>query len=223
MLLIMSFGCKLNPSNAPEAILTGIDGLHVPTAREFSISELEIAQRICNNLKKKRDFFETLYNMAEKFKFNLELKSCEGTTPYHNGVFEAAIANTNSTYLEYSANQENYFKDIVTDQSGAMKYLCDMAFRVGPVKNTIIVGTYTLSYNVLINNGFDRVEISKQVKTDQVNWTLAGIESIDFISQKSQAALKFFGVEKERILKKNCDGKNFSSAKQTWLEATTNF
>lgn len=222
-LIVTLSACKFNQEDDPEKIITGIDGLQVPTLREFSGSEIEIAQRICTNIKKKREFFETLYHMTEKFNFNLELKSCEGTTPYFKGDFEAAISNVNPTYLEYSANRETYFRDIITDQSGGMKPLCDIAWSTVPVKNTITVGSYILSYNILINNGFDRVEISKQVKNDKGNWNLSGIETFEFISQKSQAATKFFGVEKERILKKNCDGKNFESIKQTWLAATTNF
>lgn len=203
---------------------TGIDGLETPKSHDFSTAEIEIAQRICINIKKKREWLAgNFYPMAEKFQFNLELKTCEGTTPYFNAPFEAAISNVNPTYLEFIANQETYFRDIVTDQAGGMKPLCDIAFSYGPVKNTQPVGSYVLVYNILINNGFDRVEISKQVKNDKGNWNLAGIETIEFISQKAQAESKFIGVEKERILKKNCDGVKFSSIKQTWLKAVTPF
>jgi hypothetical protein len=206
-------------------MVTNIDDLETPLQRELSATELQIARNVCTNIKNKRELFETLYNNTERFKFTIELKSCEGTTPYRISTFEASIANASSTYMEYNANQETYFKDIMTDQVGAMKVLCDSVYGYGHdhVQNTMTFSNYQLVYKVLINNGFDRVEISKQVKNQKGDWKLAGIESIDFISQKSQAPIKFFGVEKERIRKIPCDGNTFSSMKQTWLEAITKF
>lgn len=224
MLVVLS-ACKFNQQEDPEKIITGIDGLQVPTSRDFSGTEVEIAKRICINVIKKREWIAgSFYPNQLKFKFNLELKSCEGTTPYYTGDFVAAISNVNPTYLEYHANKETYFRDVVTDQSVNMKPLCDHVLSYGQVKkNTMPMGNYILAYNVLINNGFDRVEISKQVKNDKGNWNLAGIETIEFISQKEQAETKFFGVEKERILKlkQNCGGEKFSSIKETWLQATS--
>jgi len=224
ILLILIFiisSCKFQEVKV-EDLKTRIDGIEVQNTRDFSDLELQIARRVCTNLQKKREYFETLYNMTEKFKFIVETKSC-GAKPSPGITFEAYISNTNSTYLEYSSNQENSFRDIVTDQNGQMKSFCDIIFKPNKVSNTINFNSYQLIYNVLINNGYDRVETAKQVKNIKGVWELVGIEAVDFISQKSQGPAKFFGVEKERTRKIYCDGTNFTSLKQTWIEATTNF
>ena len=219
-------GCKITSLKPSDKLVTKIDGLEVPSSRELTAAELVVARRICTNLKTKREFFETLYNNTEKFKFSVQVKACTDSKVSNASVFEASIINASPTYLEYSANQTNYFQDIVTDQEGNTKVLCDSIFFGDHIQNTINVSTYQLIFNILINQGSDRLEISKLVKNAQGLWNLSGIETVDFVTQDPKTSnqdKKFFGVEKERTRRINCDGNNFSFMTQSWLGATTNF
>jgi hypothetical protein len=225
--LILISSCQFKQLTDEDKLKNGIDGLTVPGPRNFNNGELIIARRICNNLIKKREFFSTLYNMTEKFHFSLETKSCTANTVTNNGAFEATIGTSNATYPEYIASIDNSFRDVITDQSGNMKPICDIVNN-NSISNTAYMGSYQFSYKILINNGYDHIEISKLVKNTDGSLKIAGIETLDFISLDSQIPSmykgKFFGVEKERIRKiNNCGGTNFSSVKQTWIEATTNF
>jgi hypothetical protein len=227
VVLILLSSCQFKQLTEEDKLTNGIDGLTVPGPRNLNSGELIIARRICNNLIKKREFFSSLYTMTEKFRFNLATKSCTATSITDNGNFEATIGTSIGTSPEYIAAKDNYFRDIITDQSGNMKPICDIVNN-NSISNTAYLGSYQYSYKILINNGYDRIEISKLVKNTDGSLKLAGIETLDFISLDSQFPTKykgkFFGVEKERIRKiNNCGGTTFSSVKQTWIEATTNF
>lgn len=224
LMIMVLTNCTFNTTEITNDLVTGIDGLTVPQSRAFTANEITIAKRICTNAKKKRDFFETLYNMTEKFRFGLEYKSCSATNVSTLGNFEATITNSNATYMEYSANQDNYFKEIITDQSNTMKPICDaVLFNTGEVQNTLNYSNHKLIYSFTIDNRYDRIEISKLVKNTDGYFSLAGIDAINFITLTTQASAKFLGVEKMHQRKINCDGKTFSSLTQTWIEATTNF
>jgi hypothetical protein len=226
VVLILVSSCQFKQLTDTDTLANGIDGLTVPGPRNFTNGELIIARRICSNLIKKREFFSTFYNMTEKFRFSLETKSCAANTITNNGTFEVSIGTSNATYPEYIATIDNSFRDVITDQSGNMKPICDVVNNT-TISNTAYLGSYQYSYKIFINNGYDRIEISKLVKNTDGGMKIAGIEALDFISIDSQVPSKykgkFLGLEKERVRKINCDGTNFSSTKQKWIEATTNF
>jgi hypothetical protein len=221
LIILALSSCKISQQKNKDAD-PGLGGQTAPTARTYTASELEIARRICSNLKKKRDFFETLNNEKEQFRFRAELRNCNNDL-YNNDLFVASISNANSTDLEYIVQRENYLKDIVTDQSGLMKQMCDDVVKSDSVSNTAFNGNFKYSLNFLIADGYDRFDIYKAKKLSDGSYQPLSVEFISVISQKIQAPTKFFGVEKERIRITACDGKKFSTIKQTWVEAVTNF
>lgn len=220
---VFSFSsCKMNQELSNKDSNTSLGGITAPAPRNYTVSELEIGRRICSNLKKKREFFEKLDNEKEQFRFRAELRNCDNGL-YNNDLFVASISNANSTDLEYVAMRENYLKDIVTDQSGVMKQMCDALIQTDNVMNTAYSGLFKYTVNFLIADGFDRFEINKSKKQTDGSYLALSAEAVSVISQKIQAPTKFFGVEKERVRYTACDGKRFSTTKQTWVEAVTNF
>lgn len=220
-------GCKINQKIGDSTKeVTGVGEILLPSERKFTLSELSMGQKNCNNLKNKRDFFEKLTNEKEQFRLRSELRNCDNT-PYRYLEFIASISNANSTNPEYIAFNENYFKDIVTDQSGIMKPLCEAINQTNgqanTVANSILLGNFKYLFNILILDGYDTFQITKSKKNNDGTFEPISSESISFISNKSQADVRFLGVEKNRIRYTICEGKKYHTVRQVWLEAITDF
>lgn len=217
-------GCKVtdkalssgeNPQNGG-----GIGPIVNPKERNFTASELVIGRRICGALKKKRELFEVLTNMQEKFRFKGELKNCESEYPHNINDFNASISNASSTDFEYVSIYSIYFRDVVTDKTGVMRTYCDAITGSDSVSNQILSGNSYIRMNLLISDGYDRVEIVKMDKNSKILST----EGMNIITQKTQADAKFFGVEKERVLYTACaNSDKVNYTKQTWISAITPF
>ncbi len=218
----LSSSCKISEQTPPKNSNDNIAGMNVPAPRAMTISELDIGKRICSNLKKKREFFETLNNEKEQFRFKAELRNCDNDV-YNHDLFIASISNANSTDLEYIAARNTYFKDVVTDLSGVLKDMCSALNTTDKVSNTAVSGNFKYSFNFLIADNYDRYEIYKSRKKTDGTFEPVSAEAVSVIGQKIQAPTKFFGVEKDRIRYTVCDGKRFSTMKQTWVEAITTF
>jgi len=217
-------GCKAAKDLSEK--VEGIGGIEQPKERNYTASELTIGRRICSALKHKRELFETVTDMQEKFRVRGETKVCDNPNPFNISEFTVAISNVSSADFEYVAttSRANYFKDVVTDQTGAMKILCDNLAKSDTVSNRMLSGSSYLTVNLLISEGYDRFDISKSSKDSSGNYKLVSTETISVITQKAQADEKFFGVEKVRIRNTTCpNSKDFSSLKQTWVSALTSF
>lgn len=203
-----------------------LTGIEVSSPRNYTQAELLLGRRICSALKEKRVFFENLKNMEEKFRFRGELKNCETEKPFEQVDFIASISNVSSVNLEYVANNRtNYFKDVITEQSGILKTLCDNLNVSDSVANTFSMENFSLVVNLLLVNKFDTVQITKQSKRGNGELKIVSSESISLITNSKQADKKFIGVEKERILNTFCsiDSTKFSYTKQNWQGAVTQF
>lgn len=222
VLATLSSGCKISEQLKTKESNDNIAGLTIPAARAMTISELDIGKRICSNLKKKREFFETLNNEKEQFRFKAELRNCNNDI-YVSDSFVASISNANSTDLEYIANRNTYFKDVVTDLSGVLKDMCTALNSTDKVSNTAVSGNFKYTFNFLIADNDDRYEIYKSKKNKDGTFSPVSAETVSVIGQKIQAPTKFFGVEKERVRYTVCDEKGFSTMKQNWVEALTPF
>lgn len=223
LVLSSTFGCKINQEiKEPNKEISGIGGITPAAPRNFTNSELEIGRRICINLKKKREFFETLSNEKEQFRFRAELRNCDNGL-YNTSLFVASISNANSTDLEYIAARENYFKDVTTDQNGIMKTVCDSLTQSDVVSNNILSANFKYAINFLIVEGFDTYQIIKAKKTATGSYDTLSAEGVSLISNKNQAPSKFLGVEKGRVRYTVCDGNRYQTVRQTWIEAVTNF
>lgn len=218
-------GCET--SNNTNNVIKGVGPISVPELRNFTTTELVIGRRICNALKNKRELFETLRDMQEKFSFVGEQKNCGNPNPAYVTEFMASVSNSNSTDFEYisTTQRPNYFRDVVTDQNGVMKLLCDDLSRSNTISNQMLSGSSYLRVNLLIKGGFDRFEVTKQSKDTNGNYNFISSESVSVITQTSQAATKFFGVEQERIKNTPCpnSSEDYASLRQTWRGALTSF
>lgn len=216
--------CKLS-QNIPvkPAVVTGIGGITAPPERLYTNSELEIGRRICSNLKKKREFFESLNSDKPlEFRFRAELRNCDNAV-YNTDLFVAYISNASSIGPEYIANRDNYFRDVITDQSGALKVVCDSFIQSDKVSNTINNNNFKYFVNFMIADGFDRYEITKSQKNSSGDYEALSSEATSVIDSRSQINQKYLGVEKERIRYTACSNKNFQTQKQTWVEAVSTF
>ena len=199
-----------------------IGNMTFPTERSYTRNELDIGRRVCAALKKKREFFQTLYDRQEQFRFQGTLLNCEGTTTLDT-PFVATIANASA--LEYSAifPRDNYFRDIVTDQSAGISDICVSLLASDNVLNTVKSGSVKYTVNFLIAENYDRYDVKKELSDGNGGFNISGAESVSVITQSTQANSKFFGVEKERTRLTSCDGSKFQTMKQAWLGAVTNF
>ena len=217
--------CKINQElKNDNAEIEGVGGMKASPPRNFTPSELEIGRRICGNLKQKRLMFEGLPSDTEKFRFRGEVRNCFNNTA-NNSLFIASISNAGSSGVEYSSpgRAVNYFKDVTTDQNGIMKTLCDSLLVSDAVANTILDSNFKYSINLLINDGYDSYELIKSQKNSSGNYKSISSEKISLISNTKQASAKFIGVEKARIRYTRCEGDQFQTLSQTWIEAITPF
>lgn len=203
---------------------TGLGGLTIPKERIYTTSELQIGRRICSALKTKRELFEKVVDQKEQIKFRGENRNCENLI-YNNSDFVAKVSNVGSGNLEYIAkNRNNYLNDVITDQNGAMKIICDNLVVSDSVSNTVLSGSSYLIVNLLISSGYDRIEISKKTQGSDGNYSLVSIEGVNVYTQANQINSKFFGVEQERIRYTPCsNSKNSAYIKQNWVTAITSF
>lgn len=219
------FGCKGAENNTPESG-GSIGNIDVPKERNYTPSELVIGRRICAALKHKRELFERVTDMQEQFRFRGEIKNCGNPNASVNSEFTAAISNVSSNGFEYVAttNRPNYFKDVVTDQNGAMKALCESLAVSDTVSNTMLNGSSYLTVNLLISESYDRFEVAKRSKDSAGNYKLISTEGVSVITQSNQADPKFFGVEKVRQRNSTCpNSTDYSAVRQTWVSALTSF
>ncbi|MGZ3787391.1 MAG: hypothetical protein ACXVLQ_02645 [Bacteriovorax sp.] len=218
-LTVMSLtGCKIKQEVAQKEEIVGVGGITPGIERNYTASELEISRRICSNLKKKREFFGTLNN-GEQFRFRAELRNCDNGI-YNADLFLADISNASSTGPEYLASRDNYFRDVVTDQSGVIKQMCDAVIQSDKVSNVVLSDNFKYFVNFLIADGYDRFEVTKAKKNVRGGFDTISAEAVSVVGQKIQAPTKFFGVEKERARYTICNGSNYKTVKQTWIEAT---
>jgi hypothetical protein len=218
----MAMSCKISQKLANNNSHAQIGNLNFPGERLYIKSELDTGLRICAALKKKRDFFQTLYDRTEKFNFQGTIVDCQGTTTL-DSVFIATIGNASA--LEYSAitPRENYFRDIITDQSSAMNDLCTSMAASSSVLNTVKSGSLKYTVNFMIADNYDRFDILKEVSDGKGGFTASGAESISIITNTTQAISKFAGVEKERVRYTSCGNNKYQTLKQSWKGALTNF
>lgn len=221
--MFMSVSCKTeNAKKDDQTPDQGNQPITVPQERSFTESETTIGKRICSSLKKKRELFETLTNMEKQFRFKAVQTDCGAVNPTNISEFTAAISNASASEFEYVSSRSNYFRDVITDQTGVMKTYCDAFAGNGAVSNQTTNGSSIIRLNLLINNGFDTFEVVKMNKDNSIVST----EAVAVINQTSQAGVKFFGVEKERVRYTRCSGavsKQYSVMRQTWLKAETPF
>ena len=222
LITICFVSCKLSQKFENTDANAQIGNMTFPKERLFIKSELDIGRRICTDLKKKREFFQSLYDRQEQFRFQGTLTNCSGITTL-DSLFDVSIGNASS--LEYLAltPRDNYFRDIVTEQSGAMNDVCVSILASDNVSNVVKSGNLKYTVNFLVAENFDRYDIRKEISDGKGGFTISGAESISVITQSNQAATKFFGVEKERTRYTLCDGRKFQTMKQTWKQALTNF
>lgn len=227
LVVVALVGCKASDTKKDPDVGGRIGLITVPKERNYTASELVIGRRICAALKNKRVLFDKITHMQERFRFRGELKNCDSAIIYGQTEFTASISKDSATEYEYIAtNRTNYFKDVVTDQNGAMRALCDSLATTDSISNTTLSGSSYLTVNLMISEGYDRFEVAKQSKDSAGNYNLVSGEAVSVITQKNQApeAEKFFGVEKGRIRYSACSGsKDYSAVGQTWLTALTPF
>ena len=138
--------------------------------RLFINSELEVGRRVCAALKKKRVFFQSLYDRQEQFRFHGTTMDCNGTITL-NSDFDATIS---TSAMEYSSltPRDNYFRDIVTDRSGVINDLCVSISASDNVSNTIYSGSVKYTVNFLIAENYDRYDVKKNLVIIRVDLRL---------------------------------------------------
>ncbi|MBC7538866.1 MAG: hypothetical protein H7281_08595 [Bacteriovorax sp.] len=221
--LFFSVSCKL--SQKIENINTGsqIGNMTFSKERPFIQSELVIGRRICAALKKKREFIQGRYDRQDKFKFQGSIVNCQGITTLDSS-FEAFIIGSSLQYLDSAVSpRENYFNDIITDQSIAMNDICLSLAVSDNVSNSFKTSSLRYTVNFLIAENYDRYEVLKELSDSKGAFSIAGAEGISVITQTTQAEFKFFGVEKERVRNTICDGKKIQVMKQSWTGSLTPF
>ena len=222
-IFITAIGCKISQKSQDNSIRGNIGNLTFPTERTYLQSEINIGLRVCQALKKKRDYFQTFYDKTEQASLEGEMTDCQGATTT-DSTFTATIGNSGSN-LEFIsiAPRDNYFRDIQTDQSGALNDLCTSLIASGNVSNTVKSGSIKYTVNFLIADSYDRFDILKEVSDGKGGFTVTGAESTLLFTNTTQTSTKFIGVEKERTRYITCSGNQVQSMKQVWKAALTNF
>lgn len=206
--------CKMNAGNESSTTTKGVGQINSQDERVFTSSEMKIIKSLCTNLKTKREYFTSLDDLTVRFKFKLDNVSCNKVST-SVAELNTRLSNTNSTYLEYYSDRTDYLKDVITDQTPGYQYLCDNVDAKN-LNNYYSDSAYTYNFNILINQGYHRVEIVKS-KMDNGKSVTVTSEGIDFITETFQAPKNYFGMEKNRIKYSICSNGSIKSVSQSWL------
>jgi hypothetical protein len=220
VLVIFLGACKLENKEKAKSDLISVGEISIQDGRAFSNYEMGIIKALCNNLENKRKFLSANEDLSIKFGFNLSTTNCS-LVDYEARDLQIKVSKVNDTEFKYLANfKSGFIEDVITDKSDVFKYLCDN-------KDAKKLNNYyydskneMYSFNVLINQGFHRVEYIKSVLDNGGVRVPKVAEGIDFLSETYQTSkIEFFGVEKERTRYKQCTtGANVSTHSQTWLK-----
>jgi len=220
--MVLCFSCQFNQSpNNEDKTIKGIDPVKVQEPRFFTSSEIQIIQRICTELNSKKELFNSLPDSIYSFKFHLNKTECSKAVSA-NVDFTAFISNANGENLEYVSNRNDTFRDVLTDDNAPAKYLCDQ-ISANNIANTYTSSKTTYSYNVLVDDGYDRLEMVKSMKDENGISSIKTMEYIRFITNTSQASLKYMGVEKLRTRLTNCGNNYYSVQEQSFLNPVKGF
>lgn len=222
-------GCgKLRDTRLGNAVgdFGGIGSIEEPPQRNLNQNELQIAQRVCLSLKSKRLSLEASPG-AIAYYFNLEQRDCRNKIV---GT-EQFIANIVllGTELEYSVSGvSNYFVDVVTDKTQSITQLCESVLDLSTVLNTkkisnttaLLDKLYTVQFSVS-DNSYDTLQVTTRIKNANGSYMPFNSAEIKIATNETQLGAKFIGVEKERSHYIACNGLEFSTVKETWLNAVT--
>ena len=216
-------GCnQKKPEDTSGSSGPAVGAIEPPKQRNYTAAELTIGRRICSALKHKRELFEGISDMQEKFRVKGELKNCEGPNPYGINEFTVSVSNSSGAFKYMAENRpQKYLQDVITDEDGVMEIFCNAMEGTDNVSNTVLSGSSYLIVNFLIKDSFDRFEVT----TKNQNGKIVSTEGVNVVTYANQAAAKFLGVEKLRIIYTPCPNKanDYSYIKQTWVSAVTNF
>ncbi|MBY0414097.1 MAG: hypothetical protein K2Q18_08020 [Bdellovibrionales bacterium] len=215
--------CEFNKGQLSDS---GTAEQNPPRPRNYSGAELTIGRNICTALAYKRDKMAKLENNSEKFRFNMESKTCTSSQSM-NKIFDATIENVgiNLQYIPTTIVGNTYFKDVITDQSNVIQTLCENLSASNTVSNVFAVNSSYYTLNLMVMNGFETIELRKQTKNGSGAFPLISIESISILTPVSQTQAKFAGIEIERTLNTSCVNtlNSFATTKQTWKSTLTNY
>jgi hypothetical protein len=213
-LVVLISACKMG-QEVKEQETKDVGGIKVQEGRVFSTTEMKIIKDVCGHLKAKREYFESIDDRSLRFNFSFSNLYCSGFKVV-DVLFYALISNVNSTDLEYYSTKADILRNVITDQTTGVKYLCDNV-EAKNLNNFYTEGTIQYSFNVLINQGYNRFEIIKSTIAKNGDKTPKVSEAIDFISNKNQGPTKYFGVEKDRTKNSVCPDGNISTTRQFFI------
>jgi hypothetical protein len=200
-----------------------IRGLETQKTRTFFSSEIVIGKRICDSLKIKKAFLNSIIlengdSGKKRLRFYSEVQDCKNTEIVSKEEFNVApkLVGTSHEYVADTRVASDYINEVVSHENGHMKVFCErFADPENKVKDNFYLGegaTYIVSFAVI--DSYDQVKIVKKVAD-----TITEAETIMFITQDVNDNAKYFGIEKDRSQYVLCpDKKNASYIKQTWKE-----
>ena len=223
LLLTSLLSCKIDSAkkdgpSGPGDIPFG--GMEEPTSLNLTYPEIQIGKRICGFLERKLTLLEDYRNNPEnKLIFIGEAQNCFAAEPHiKNSEFAATVRLVGTDY-ELQSMRNEYFRDIITAQSGIMESVCPILAQSGEVQRRIAAGNSQFVVKFLVKDSYDRIEITQQSPNGKGGYTLLNKEGINFITQATQGPKTFLGMEKERIRYSVCPQKSMP-AKASYLKQT---
>lgn len=207
----------------PLADLRVIRGLESQNTRKLLSSEIVIGKRICESLKIKKAFFDSIITEngdsgKKRLRFYGEVQDCKNTEIVSKGEFNVAPKLVGPSH-EYAADfraASDYINEVISQENGHMKVFCERFAEDENVEKQNFYlsegATYIASFAVI--DSYDQLKIVKKVAD-----VITQAEIIMFITQDVNDKAKYFGIEKDRSQYILCpDKKNTSYIKQTWKE-----
>ena len=215
-----------------KATVTGnIAGLEEPLQHTFKLTELKIAQRVCNSLKTKRTSLETLLTTTPAteiaYGFTLERKDCKNKSIEAVNITAQILLSSND--LEFSTNESpNYFKNIITDKTAALAHICTEIFNTKtPTLEEKIISNADIILNTLYfvtlttdDKGFDTVQINTKTATSNGSFNPLSAQLISIFTDPAQVSdQRNIGVEKEHNEYIPCSNSEFTTRREVFVRS----
>jgi len=188
-------------------------------------TEIDVARKICQSLKSKRDSLEAAPGV-ESYYFASEQTNCQKVTTNRNFIANISGA---AGYLEYTSNETTeLFTDVITDLSPAIKMICESVLsdasnnRDIPNYSRVQEKSYTAKFYISKTDiPYYTMEIITRLKDAKGSYNISNGQLITIATEASQLGAKFIGVEKERSMFIACNANEVKTMKETWLKSVT--
>ncbi len=176
--------------------------------RGLSAQEEQDLQKICGDLKAKREYFESLDDNIHRFNFKTMKKNCGESRSFELGSFYVTLRSPLASRIYFKSPRRRFLPDILTDKDGPIARYCEASFNGERVYNTQVIDNGNQKIRMVMSkqNRHYYIEFGNFKKNSHSQFELSSVEGFQIISGLNTPEEEFHGMVKERVISQKCLG-----------------